>query len=135
MFVFTIFINLQPLKQCHHKPMGLYGSGVPHQNRLKSAPLIGMRWHRSNGKMLISFVKMSFTDPSRVTLIYQYYTVAQGNVNFDKIDITLRLIISKPAQNRCTEVILYYIFMQQIMFLVICLKNIPKTFKISHKDM
>ncbi len=24
------------------------------------------------------------------------------------------LIISKPAQNRCTEVILYYILMQQI---------------------
>ncbi len=48
---------------------------------------------------------------------------------------TFRLIISKPARNRCTVVIVYYTFMQQIMFLVICPKNIPKTFKIFHKDM
>ena len=48
--------------------------------------------------------------------------------------LMLWLIILKPAQNCCTVVILYYIFMQKIMFLVICQRNIPKTSVLLHKS-
>ncbi len=47
------------------------------------------------------------------------------HMSYSIVDL-YRLIISKPAQNRCIVVMLYYIFMQQIMFLVICPRNIQK---------
>ena len=83
--IFTNLIHFLPLEQCHHIPMGMYGSGLlklaidgnrywcngrddyqlpPIANLSRPLPYIPIRrwWHCSNGTRSINLVKTSFTD-------------------------------------------------------------------------